>query len=457
VGISTASLPAVIAAVVIGAVALSLLPRNALPAAALWLLVLFPVGYMDVPALVGRYITPAVIIIAIWMIRLAVARRSAPLLGMPIRGWLITGPLLVLLFASTVFSERIDRTLAWTAVFIVCVIAPALLGQVSVDDLWPTVRWALAGIGLFLGVLAAADFFFHFNPWTSLYVRHYSWPVFRSSTSLGHPLNTAMVASVALAACLFPSSKSRQWPYWICAVGALVALILSVSRVSVIAVGVSAIIGMLSARPRTGQSVTRGRGWRGRLIAVSVAATFFAAVAFSPLLSNRNSSEEGRNSAIYRSRLLDRATTLIYERPMLGSGPGTSGEAYANSTHLALENSALQLMVSIGIPASLFVLVGFGVLVTVAMRRSRAGVAAGIVAFWISAVGSNAIDSDPSTLALIAPLIACAVVPGPGRSEHIENNGPRTARQTMNRDDGIRGSRVRPARRVSGEFPSHQT
>jgi O-antigen ligase len=415
-GISRSSLPALFGSAVIGAIAVCLLPRNALPAAALSLLVLFPVGFMhDVPVLVGRYITPAVLIIAIWMIRLALAQRMTLLLRIPIRGWLIAASLLVLLFTSAVSSVRIEIALTWTAVFIVCVIAPALLGQMSLDDVWPTVRLTLAGIGLFLGVLAAADFFIHFNPWTSWYVHRFGDDP-RATTSLGHPLNTAMVACVALAACVFPSSKTRQWPYWIGAVGALGALILSVSRTSVIAIGFSVSIGILSALPRTGNSVMRGRRRRGRLIAVLMAATFFAALALSPLLSRRNASEEGRESASYRSEQIDTAMGYFREHPMLGFGPGTSDKVFEYSSHYSLENSALQLMVSIGLPAFLFILVGFGMVVWVAMRRSRAGVAASIAAFLISATGFHVIDSNPAFLALIAPLIVCAVAPPPGHA-----------------------------------------
>jgi hypothetical protein len=447
-GISVSSLPAMFGSAVMGAVAVFLLPRNALPAAALWLLVLFPVGYMNVPGVVGRYITPAVLVIAIWMIRLALVQRMNLFLRTPLRGWLIAGPLLMLLCASAVFSVRIDITLAWMAVFIVCVVAPALLGQICLDDVWPTVRWAFAGIGLFLGVLAAADFFIHFNPWTSWYELNLTkslskMSVFRTRTSLGHPLNTAIVACIALAACVFPSSKTRQWPYWIGAVGALVALILSVSRASVVAVGFSAIIGILSALPRTGTSVTRGRG---RLIPVLMAATFFAAVALSPLLSDRNASKEGSGSASYRSQLLDNATGLIGERPMLGFGPGTSGLAYQNSLHLGLENAALQLMISIGLPAFLFVLVGFGMVVWVAMRRSRAGVAAGIVAFLVSATGFGVVDSNPAFFVLIAPLIACAVMPGPGHFEQIESEPglPDRTGHTASHDRLTPRSKIKP-------------
>ncbi|WP_445166912.1 O-antigen ligase family protein [Mycolicibacterium sp. Dal123E01] len=397
-----------------------LVPRNALPAAALWLLVLLPIGYMQIPTLVGRYLMPPVLLIAIWMLRLALAQRGSLLLRIPMRGWLIVASLLVLLFTSSVFSVRLDITVAWMIVFLVCVIGPALVGQICFDDVWPTVRWTLACIGLFLGVVAAVDYLIQFNPWTSMYVIKISkFSVFRTRTSLGHPLTTSMVASVALAACIFPTSGTRQWPYWICAMGTLVAIILSVSRTSVLAVGASALVGMLSALPHATRVATRKGTRRSRLLPLLMAATFIATLTLSPLLNNRNTSEEGISSASVRSELLDVSINLISQHPFLGFGPGASERVY-DYHNQALENSALQLMVSIGLPAFALIVIGFGVIVVGAMRRSRAGVAAGIVAFWASATGFNILDSNTGFYTLLAPLIVCAVMPGPGHAAQSE-------------------------------------
>src|SRR5262249_16599119 len=109
-GAFVTSLPTMLASAVLGA---CLLPRNALPALALWLLVLIPLGVMDIPTVLGRYFTPAVLVIALWMFRVAFAQRMTQLLRVPIRGWLIIVPFFVLLFASAFVSERIDLTLAW--------------------------------------------------------------------------------------------------------------------------------------------------------------------------------------------------------------------------------------------------------------------------------------------------------------------------------------------------------
>lgn len=413
-GISTTSTLTVFIGGLLGALAMLSVRRDIMPAIALWLLVLLPIGFMDVPGLIGDFFTPSVLVILIWLFRVAIAERMTLLLRVPIHGLLIAIPFLAFLSASAIASERIDVTLVWLAVFVICVVLPALVGQVCFDDVWQAVRWSLAGIGLFLGILASVDFLFHFNPWAVLYQDQLiGSSVFRTRTSLGHPLTTAMVASVALAACAFPSSKGRQWPYWVCALGALIAVVLSVSRTSVIAVSASAIVGLLSAIPRTGDLIKRVRGRGGRLTAILMAAIFVSAVALSPLMRERNVATEGISSATYRSQVLDAALDLIAERPLLGFGPGTSTRIYESYTRAPLENSALQLAVSIGLPAFILCLVGMAVIITVAMRRGRAGPAAGIVAFMISAAGFNILDASPAFLALLAPLIICAIKPQP--------------------------------------------
>jgi O-antigen ligase len=412
VGMLVSPLVAVFAFVAIGAVVLFLVPRDAVPAVALWLLVLVPVGYMDLPRTIGRYATPAVAIMAIWMIRVAFAQRTNLSPRLATRGWLIVVPFFGLLLASTFFSE-VDtaRSLAWIAVLSICVVTPALLGQTSLDDAWPTVRWTFAGIGLFLGVLAIVEYFFHWNPWTALFrsvVNEQAFSFVRTKTSLGHPLITSTVASVALVVCVFSSGKGRQWPYWICAAGALIAVILSVSRGGAIAVAFAVIIGMISFLSRTGQY---GGRRRGRLISVLLAATFLASIAWSPLLSERIQTSGARRSADYRFTILENSVNIVADSPILGVGPGTSEVVYTGLYSWGIESSALQLIVSIGIPAFLFFSLGIGVVVGVAMRRSRAAVAAGIVAFFVAITGFNAVNSNPALLALATPLIFCAVVP----------------------------------------------
>lgn len=418
VGFWTASLVLMYGSAVAGAV---LLPRNALPGLALWLLVLLPTGFMraGIPVALGDFVTPAVTVIAIWMIRLALVDRATLVMRTPIRGGLIALPFFALLLASAVGTDRVGLTSAWVAVLAVCVVAPAVLGQICVDDIWPGVRRAFAGIGIFLGILAATEFLFDFNPWAAHYLRPDISPkgsVFRSLTSLGHPLTTSLVASVGLVVCIYPSLNDRRRPYLMGALGSLVAVVFSVSRGAVLAIGVGLLVGLVPMVRGSGRSGSQQRGLGkggGRLITALLAAGFFAAVIFSPFLKDRSASVVGSNSALYRSAVFENAKNIIAQRPLLGFGPGTSERVYGlNYGRLgSLENSALQLIVSIGIPAFILFALAICAVVAIAMRRLRSGAAAGIATFFIAAAGFNVIDTGPAFFAVISPLIICAVMP----------------------------------------------
>jgi O-antigen ligase len=378
---------------------------------------------MSIPVILGDFLSPAVVVVAIWMIRIASADRMTRLVRQPIRGGLVAGSLLALLFASSVFSDRKELTAAWMAVFLICVIAPAILGQVSVDDVWPAVRRTFAVIGMFLGCLALSDYLLHLNPWTQFYVRPYEISRgFRAGTSLGHPLTTSLVASVAALVCIFPSGATRRWPYRFGAAGALIALMLTVSRGGILAVGTGVVVGLLPALLRGGaQGRRRGRG--ASLMPLVVAAVALAGLALSPLLKDRSASSVGTSSAIYRSAVVQNAMKIIAERPILGFGPGTSERIYgmAYGRYGSLENSAFQLMVSMGVPAFLLLSVGFGAVIVSALGVSRVGAAAGIASFLVSVAGFNLIDTGPAFFALISPLIVCAVMPclNPARNQDL--------------------------------------
>jgi O-antigen ligase len=448
IGMWVSSLSAIFVSALIGAL---LLPRRVLPATALWLLVLLPLNFTQFPQVFSSFVTPAVLVIAVWMTRVALDQRMIPLLRTRVRGWLIVVPFLALLLVSALVSTghadtapqiintNPGRMPAWIAVFMICVVTPPLLGQICRDDVWPTVQAAFAGIGLFLGVAAAVESIVHFNPWSGLLideVRDATWSVFRARTSLGHPLLTSMVASVAIGVCLFPTGKVRRWPHWIGALGGLVAVVLSVSRSGVAAVGFAVFIGVLAARRDADQSVTRGRG---RVISLLIAATTLTFVAFSPLLKDRSGSEEGLYSAALRSRVFDGAIKLVAERPMLGFGPGTGNTVFVEyysgvrgiDNMINLENSALQLLISVGLPAFLLLLTGLGMIIAVALGKSRVGVAAGITAFFVSITGNITLEAIPGILALVAPLLFCAVMPqtgpriGPPNVTFIRGHGKR--------------------------------
>lgn len=437
-GMWASSISTLVLSALIGSV---LLPRNVLPATALWMAVLLPLNFTGTPKVIGAFFTPAVIVVAVWLIRVAMAESATSL--RVVRGWSIVVPLAVLLAISTlvnmggtqssiIIPMEGGRSFAWIGVLLICGVAPAMLGQTSRDDVLSPIQSAFAGIGIFLGSVALLEFVFNFNPWFSLYEQYLQqtvWSVFRAMTSMGHPLATSTISSVALAVCLFPSGEARRLWYWFGAGGALIALVLSVSRSGMYAIGLAGLVGILAARSKSKRVLSKDK--LGMLL---IAAIPFGAVALSPLLTQRSASSEGVDSANYRLDMSAKALRLIAERPLLGYGPGTSNwvftETYmgAHGGVARLENSFLQGFVSTGIPAAVLLFAGVIFLVSLAVRRARPSVAAGITAFFVSIAGYNALEADTALLAIIAPLIFLAVMPTDEGAETSDLRSPGTAK-----------------------------
>jgi hypothetical protein len=94
------------------------LPVWLLPSVSLWLFALVPVGYLiGVPNYFARFWTPAVLVLAIWVVRIALHRGR----GVFLRSLRWTLPLAVLLLALSVVSLSDTRSINWVAILFVTV------------------------------------------------------------------------------------------------------------------------------------------------------------------------------------------------------------------------------------------------------------------------------------------------------------------------------------------------
>src|SRR5205085_9864191 len=96
----------------------------------------------------------------------------------------------------------------------------------------------------------------------------------------------------------------------------------------------------------------------------------------------------------------------MHQYGFLGAGPGTSQMfLLRNGDGSRLENSVLQMGVSIGIPGvAIFALLVLAAAVS-AVRSHRYEALAGLIAYVTTAAGFNAWDSNPQTLGLFAMLL----------------------------------------------------
>lgn len=400
--------PLLIIAVIASLLVLFALPRRVLPPLALLTLVLVPVGYMDLGRTIGRYFTPAVIIVLVWVLRLFFVKRKERVPRQPsaTAGGILWLPVVGMLVISTVASTSLITSLSWITVVAITTVIPYYLGRSRTEEVWRGSQIALVAIALFLGALAATDYFLGINPWTSLFsydVNEKVWSVFRTRTSLGHPLVTATVASACTMVALF----GQRIPRLLRIAGLLgggVALILAVSRTSVLAVAMGVAVGCLVLL--FGPQAEKGESRRlpGFLLLIAGVA-FLLVVTNSPLLAERNESTGGVASSMYRDESSAVAFSMIQAHFFIGTGPGTAPTQFSNVYDGPLENSVLQLILSLGVPLASVALVAIAGLILRLALRGEATLAATLLAFSVSLVGFSAIDVNTALLAFLSPLL----------------------------------------------------
>lgn len=386
---------------------LYLLPVATLPSVALALFVLIPVGYVpSVPPVIGRYLSPAILVVAIWTLRSL--RRRTPRSGKVSRPWTLTSiGLLALAALSTLWSIDPLRTLLWSATTGLALLAPALLASRSDETsrhyLIRTWLWLGAGIGLMAIVEGATGQTFlgalYSNPAGVGIGVNQNWSSIRATTTLGHPLmNGTFLASTA-AFGIMSAIKHRSRLAGLSGGLATVGAVFTVSRSAVAGLLSGLIIGVVLILSSKHMTLTRKLLWSLVSILIAVAA------AASPLISERSASAEGSSSAETRGMLLDMAIEIAGVDGYTGSGAGSSQpRATQAGLSLSIENSYGGVLVSLGVLGLvLFVSLVLG-LVVAAARRPAPEIAASVVAFAVSAAAYPLVDNVPTALILLGLL-----------------------------------------------------
>jgi O-antigen ligase len=390
----------------LAAIGFFLIRRKEIPSAAMWVFTLAPVGYMDVTRVIGRYFTPTVILLLIWQIRLLISRPRRPIKRPSDLALLFLSVLLLALLVSAFNGYSLFTSSAWIGVFVLCVLLPVFIGQYRPDDVSSELQNTLAWIGIFLGLLSAVEFFLQVNPWLDLYkidVTDKTWSVFRTRSSLGHPLVSAVLACICLVNCLFNRSIISRTLVISSSIASSVAIVLTVSRTAIIAIAVAILFGILTNMV-AGSNALR----RKSLLLIFVGGLAVMSLLFSPLMTERASSTGGEKSAIYRLDGYFNALTMFKERPYLGFGPGNSADVYASYYEGLLETSALQILVSIGVVGSTLILLGLTFILGICLKKGLSSTIASVVAYIVGIAGFSAIDTNPGILALLCPFIYLA-------------------------------------------------
>ena len=383
-----------------------LLPRVWLPSIALVAFCFLPLGYLSVDQTLGRFITPSVVLLLIWEVRVFAAK------GFPRFNLVYPGLVLAASIAATVVLQALtERGGFWLLVVAVCVPMAAWAGSQEDSECYRRILQAFFVLGCVMGVIGLTEAVLEFNPLASYYSAGgvpimQDWSVYRIQTTLGHPLANSAFFAVVSSVSLIEYLNRHRWLPLLSGLLSCAPHAGTASRAGLLAVGIAVAVGSVAVVV-----------WGGRLSfrrAVVIGGMMIGGILIyrSPLVQARKTSLEAQASSEYRERVLSYGIDLFRERPWFGSGPGlaqsTFSAAYGN---IILENSAVQLLVSVGIFGTLAIAAFVALACVMGFLSGKWGMGVGVIAFSVSVTGYNAVDSNPAILALLGVLIVGAFGP----------------------------------------------
>jgi polysaccharide biosynthesis protein PslJ len=388
---------------------LLIVPRSWLASVSLLLFLLVPVAYLNVPT-ISRYLSPLVVVLGVWAGRTFLAgREEHPSVGSE---WTwVSVALIAWLILRTATSIQPHRSAFWVIAFVISVpmvgSAARRTGAATRDALMTTWAWA----GVVWGAIGCVEGVSHWNPLAVHYTvsgtpLRQIWSVYRIETTMGHPLLNALFFSTTAALMGVLAVTRPTLLRFSAATLSAVALAFTASRAGVLGLALGAAAAIVALLFSSSLSVGR------KLAILSILAIAVIGIAEAPILKQRERSQEGLASAAYRQETVSDARAAMRRYAYLGSGPGTSQVLFSREgLNPRLESSALQILVSDGVPG----MIGLALLVIYAglasIRRRRWETLAALIAYLTCAAGFNAWDSNPETLGLLGLLLILALTP----------------------------------------------
>jgi hypothetical protein len=410
-GIATAPVETAIIFVTLCAiVALITLPVDTLPLLALCCFVLLPVNDLPMPSFF-RGASLGVVVLIVWLWRRKQPKQSLP------RSTLISASLLVCyLLATTAFTIEIARSLVWTSAFIASVLLPVFAGGFTDLEARRLIKGLIA-LGVGLSCFAIVEYLLHHNPiFGTLYtkgpfpvIEH--WKTYRVTTTLGHPLYNAMFFAAAAAAAFPTYLDTRRTAYLGAFILTLIGLFLTGSR-GALYLTPAVIVFVVIFQLRDRDKPVRSLGRIALLVAVGIA---IAGALYAQTVGVRASSGEARSSTEARYRDIGVSLSTASHTHYLGSGPGTSNSAKdegtesVNTSSLVIENSYLQILVSIGIPGLLLIIVFFGSIIREGVKRFQLPAVAALTSVVLVMSTFNFAEGDRPGLVLLGLLAGCCL------------------------------------------------
>jgi O-antigen ligase len=398
-----------VAAVVM--VALFVVPVQIIPTIALLILTLAPTRFIpsDGPF---NALPPLAILMGIWVFRrivlgqtpdedVAVAGERRPM-GPRFAIGAVAVLLLFWLILSTALEGGSDTTVGWTLAFAVSVLMPLLVPNARAEA--RLLAQVVLVVGVLVGLYLLVEMVLKFSPVYGAPTEEFEFSVYRARAAFSHPLFAAafmtIPASIGIGAWL---QSGKFWPLFAAAisVGGIVA---TVSRGSVAAVGVAVAFALLLAPMFLGwKNISR---WAQLLVVSAIGAV--VVLNAGPLVE-RSDSIESQISADVRDRAVDVAFRAADLSGWIGTGPGTSGVTSRLFDTIIIENSILQLLISIGIPGLLLFALFMTALIWQACTRGNLSAILAMTAYVVALSGFNSIDAVRTMHILLGFLVILAV------------------------------------------------
>ena len=381
------------------------LPTWVLPSVSLWLFALLPVGYLNgVPNWVGRFYTPAVVVLLIWAVRILWSR-GRPAFVRSLR-WLV--PVFLVLLALSYVGLSPARSVNWLIVVGIVVALPAALVPAVDERTASTLLRSWFVLGIALAIVAVIESLLETNPLSPYYSFDQHWALYRVSTTLGHPLMNGTFFSVT--ACLAAFAMTRvgapRATAFFCFVLCALAAGLTGSRSGVWALVSGLAVGLLVTLVSGRTSVAN------KFLGIVLGVVALVVLPALPTIADRAGSAEGAASSLYRDYVVRLAGRLFLQRPVVGYGPGNSSIATAQSgATLPLENSVLGTLVSGGVIGTAALLVLVVVVISRVLRSGRADGVAGIAAYVVAGAAFPLWESNPAALVAVGLVVIATRAP----------------------------------------------
>lgn len=398
------------------AIGMFAVPVHMLPAIVVVILAVFPTRLIPSGGPFNA-LPPMALLLAVWVFRrLVLDQRSQRLerFGPVTRvGPRLAVYTLAILFAAWLFIAAFlagggETELGWSIAFVLSALVPLLVfdAREEVALLRPVliIVGALVGLNIFIEMLLGFSPVYGIVDVVLGASREFEFSVYRARGAFSHPLFAG--AFLTIPVCLAIGGWITTGKKWMLLCGALAGagILGTVSRGSIAAVAVAVAIALVVTPFFLGwQRITR---WFALLALAAVGG--LAVLNFGPLL-DRADSIESRLSADVRDRALTVAIDAAQYGGWFGTGPGTSGETGRLFDSIVIENSLLQLLISVGVPGLLFFLGFMGCLVLAAWSHRDLGVGMAVIAYVVAITGFNSLDAVRSMHILIGILALLAV------------------------------------------------